>query len=113
MESNLDLKNQRVELEWIDEKGNIIEKSQINFIYIIDVLLKIKDFKRKYVWLSTIDYYGNTFFNVQQVPIVIKELNDLRKEKINLDVKTTISESASFLNKVNMKVHTYIKFVGD
>lgn len=113
MESNLDLKNQKVELEWVNEKGNTIERSQINFIHIINDLLKVKDFKTKYVWLSTIDYYGNTFFNVRQVPIVIKELNNLKKEKIDLEVKNMISESVTFLNKVNIKVHTYIKFVGD
>jgi hypothetical protein len=106
------LNSQLVQIELIDEKGRLIERSDINFMIILDNLYQKKEYKKQYPLLSTIDYNGLTVFNYMQVPLVVKELQHLSKR--NDSITKEISERViNFMNKIHEHVHLYIRFVGD
>ena len=96
------------------EQGNVIERANnINFADIILVLQKTENYSQKYPWLSTIDPYGYTVFNVHQIPKLIKELKKLKEDiqDQNVMLDNAIDSVISFLEKVEQ--HLYIRFIGD
>ncbi len=97
-----------VDIELQNEKGETIEKSPINFVeflYFVDYSILNKE----YPWLATIDPFGNTIFNVLQIPNLVKDLEKLSNE--NAEKTSTIKEVITFLKKID--THLYIKFIGD
>jgi len=62
-----------------DEGGKIIEKSEANFADIMNEAWELKNFKKNYPWLSSIDQYGNTVFNIHQTSYLTDELNKIEK----------------------------------
>lgn len=90
-----------------DENGKIIEKSEINFAGIINEAWEIKNFKKDYPWISSIDPYGNTIINIHQAHYLIEELI-----KINRYLKKNdIDNAIEFIKKIDQ--HLYVKFIGD
>ncbi|MBX4186877.1 MAG: hypothetical protein KW802_01280 [Candidatus Doudnabacteria bacterium] len=100
---------QHIGLHLEDEKGNLIERSKINFGDIINSL----DEKSKslYPWLWSIDPYGHTTFNLYQIPHVITELKQLSLELKNEELKLLINEATEFIAKTEQ--HIYTKLIGD
>lgn len=97
---------------WLmDERYNIVERSNINFVPVMRILWDIEKCEKKYPFLVGIDPYGDTYFNVHQSPIVIRELEILKHEKISEPVLKEIEGSIEFLKKVEQ--HTFAKFIGD
>lgn len=99
---------QVVEIELQNEKGETIEKSPINFvefIYSADYPILSKE----YPWLATIDPFGDTVFNVLQIPNLVKDLEKLSTE--NTEKISTLKEVIAFIKKID--THLYIKFIGD
>ena len=95
----------------MDEKYNIIEKTDINFAPAMKLLWSIEECEKKFPFLITIDPYGNTFFNVHQTPRLIQELKQLKQEKIPQEILEEINSSIEFIEKVEQ--HTFVKFIGD
>lgn len=93
----------------INERGESLENSQVNFVDVLVVLYKIEDFKNKYPWIATVDPYGDTVFNRIQIPYVLRDLKKLQTEKQEL--KAIIASLIIFLEKTD--IHEYIKFIGD
>ena len=102
---------QHIGLEIIDEKTSLIERSNINFAPIMQILFKVNSFKDSYSFLSTIDPYGDTYFNVHQVPRVIDELEKFKQNENALSVLKEINDTIEFLKKIEQ--HTFAKFIGD
>ena len=97
---------QHIGIQLNDENGQVIETSTVNFAEIMDSILKDADFKSKYPLVATIDPYGDTVFNVLQIPVVVKELESLPNSN-----ESTVKDVISFLSK--SAAHLYIKFIGD
>ena len=102
---------QNIEILLEDEKGKKIKELDLNFVGIISELWKIKDFQIQYEWLSTIDPYGNTIFNVYQIPKLIEESQELLKQIKDQNTKNSIKKFLDFSKEV--KQHIYLRFVGD
>ena len=95
----------------INERGEMLERLEINFADVVNVLEEIDSYKDKYPWIGTIDPYGDTIFNRVQIPFVIKDLKKLQKGVRELISKDSIDKLISFLEKFD--IHEYIKFIGD
>ncbi len=102
---------QNINLRLGDELGKILEESGINFAPVVGSLRKGDDYQNKYPFLSGIDPYGLTYFNVHQTPYVIKELQMFKDEDVASQVQNEILGTIEFLNKVYQ--HVYIEFIGD
>lgn len=89
-----------------DDKGHIIEISNVNFADILKKVYEIKDFKLKFPVLSSIDPYGDTILKQSQVLNIIDELKEL-------DIKDSVGELIEFLQKVNFKNNQFVCFIGD
>lgn len=102
---------QHIGISLMDERSNIIQKTDINFAMVANVFWEIKDCEQKYPFLAGIDPYGNTYFNVHQAPKVIKELEILNQENTSESAAKEITDTIEFLKKVEQ--HTFAKFIGD
>jgi hypothetical protein len=102
---------QHIGLELKGEREREIERSNINFASVISALWKIDDFKNVFPFLSGVDPYGDTYFNVHQAPRVITELEKLKQENAAAEVLNEIQDTIKFLQKVEQ--HTFAKFIGD
>lgn len=102
---------QNIKIEKIDEYGNTIETTEINFADIVNKLGTIPNPESKYPWILTIDPYGDTILNHVQTPIVIRELEILRGKIEDETTKELIEKLISFLDL--SEPHQYIKFIGD
>lgn len=101
---------QNIQINLEDERGNIIESSNINFAEIVEVLRNYGT-EQEYPWLWTIDPYGNTIFNVHQVPKATEELNSLSLKIKDNKMSGKTNEVINFMKKIEQ--HLYIKFIGD
>ena len=101
---------QNIKIWLVNEGGEAIEKSTINFVPVMQVIFKIENFKERYPLLSGIDPYGNTYFNVHQIPRAIDELRSMKEDEKSL-VLNEIEDVVKFLAKT--KQHTFTKFIGD
>lgn len=96
----------------INERGEMLERLEINFADVVNVLEEIDSYKDKYPWIGTIDPYGDTIFNHIQIPFVIEDLKKLQKDVRELiSEEDSIDKSISFLEKFH--AYEYIKFIGD
>ncbi len=93
-----------------EENGEVIERPDINFAHTVVALWKHGS-EKEFPWLWAIDPYGDTVFNVHQVPRVIEELNRLLPKVEDETAKNTIRQTIDFLNK--MKDFQYVRFIGD
>ncbi len=92
-----------------DEKHKELSRSNVNFADILNTVLENTD-NKKYPWLWSIDPYGLTVFNFNQIIHFKSELEifsgDLSKEGSEI-----VKELLSFVQKIQQ--HTYIVFIGD
>jgi|ERR1700687_1954342 len=102
---------QNTKLYQTDERGKILERSNINFAPVISALLQLKDSKTRFPCLSGIDPYGDTYVNVHQVSDVIKELEQLKNESAAAIVVEEVDATIEFQRKIYQ--HTFAKFIGD
>lgn len=105
---------QNISIVKVDEWGKVLDELDVNFAEVhheIDDLGKWKEFEQNYIWLSTIDAFGHTYFNLLQMPFVIKELKRLKKELKNENVLSGIDKLIEFGK--DLEDHDFIKFIGD
>ncbi len=98
---------QHIGLTRIDERGKILERSEVNFADFINVLYKLKKFEDKYPLISYIDPYGDTYFNIRQRSDLVEELKRFSLDNNLGDIEQLIT----FISKTG--IHEYIKFTGD
>lgn len=105
---------QHIGLTIMDEQYHVLKRLDINFADILnrlpfdkEGLLSDVDFP----WLSTIDPYGNTFFNHLQVPKLISDLSKCRQSLDDEIAKRALDKAVEVLKTV--KSLTYIHFIGD
>jgi hypothetical protein len=105
---------QNIGIRKIDERGKVLEESDINFVDIKLALFEIRsytNFQKQYPWISTIDDYGDTYFNILQRPIVIEEFKRAIKEVKEDEIKKIVVRLISFIEGAD--THQYIVFIGD
>ena len=99
---------QNIKLWLINERGEAIDKATLNFVPVMHALFELDTHSERYPFLSGIDPYGYTYFNVRQMPRVIDEL---RTAKGEISALKEIEETIAFL--VGVKQHMFAKFIGD
>lgn len=102
---------QHIGISLMDERCNIVEKTNINFAIVANEFWEIKNCEQKYPFLAGVDPYGDTYFNVRQIIKVIQELKELKQENLQETTIIEISNTIEFLKKVEQ--HTFAKFIGD
>jgi hypothetical protein len=95
----------------VDEEGELLNHSNINFNIIYGYLWTIDPKKEKYPWLISIDEYGDTIFNWKQFPYLISELKNSLNNN-NLEKPKEILELINYINSIQ-EPHNYLKFFGD
>ena len=98
---------QHIGIQRIDEHGKLLERSDINFADVVNMLYKLKDYKENYPLLAYVDPYGDTYLNILQRPDFVEELKRFSRDNNFGDTK----ELADFISKTG--VREYIKFIGD
>lgn len=97
-----------------DEAGTVISSSNINFADILNLFDSHQDWekqKKKYPWLTSINPYGDTVFNLLQIPYLINELDSLKKVYAS---DKSIEDCITFLNQeILCENHNYLRFIGD
>ena len=63
--------------------------------------------------LSFVDPYGDTYFNRLQVPVLRKELHDLRLSGKQDSERQLLSELETLCDICEEQAHHYLKFLGD
>ena len=104
---------QHIGIEIINEKGEIMKESELNFADIMRIVYQQPSYKEDYPFLATVDPYGYTYFNLQQLPTVVNELRKLEKKCSSKMEKEIIKKSIDFLDINHPEPHTYIKLIGD
>lgn len=102
---------QYIQVSEVGEADQTLRASNINFATVNKALTKLPEYKKKFPWLSTIDEYGNTTFNYLQLPYVVTELEELKKQIKSEEVYGQIDLFREFAEGISN--HQYVKFMGD
>ena len=97
-----------IDVEWQGEDGDTLGRYEGPLIT-LDLVERAEPTS---VCLRFIDPWGNTIFNQQQLPVLIKELEALASRTRDGQTKV-IAALVAFLRPACDQVHTYIKFIGD
>jgi hypothetical protein len=62
--------------------------------------------------LRFIDPYGDLVINQLQLPVLIRELQDLQERSVETDFRANIGRLIRFL-EASTDVHVYVRFLGD
>jgi|GEM_PF-1552791 len=95
----------------VDENGNVLNGSGLNFNTLHDLLCDFDRQGKKLPWLTSIDDYGDTIFNWRQIPYVLEELKIFKIEDIVSD-PSLISDFIEYIEQMEW-THRYLKFIGD
>ncbi len=100
-----------IDIFWETERGEILEKcpTWFNPWNYMDHPEELQ----KTCCLRFIDEYGDTTFNQYQLPILIEELESILPRSKDSAAKESLESVIAFIKKVDGRVHTYVKFVGD
>jgi hypothetical protein len=63
--------------------------------------------------LAQIDWYGNTFFNRLQMPLLLSALRELAQQSKNDEETKLVQAITALAERSKGDVHLYIKFIGD
>lgn len=102
--------SQFIEVVKTNERGEIIQPTEINFAPII-MYIQSSKIEKEYPWISTIDEYGLTMINHLQAKYIVSELEKLLGLIEGEGLKSPISEVVALLS--GLENHKYVKFLGD
>ncbi len=102
---------QHIKFGKFTENSTTLEWCDINFAHITYAMAEMDEFRNKYPWLSTIDEFGNTVLNSLQIPLVIKDLENLDNEVQNPKLTIMIQKAIALMKTAGRS--DYIKFIGD
>lgn len=106
---------QHIGLERRSESGELIDHLEVNFADVMNVFWELKlsdeEIKDNYPFLSTIDFYGDTIFNVHQLVLVTNELKKFAQTSQVSSIHDVIDGVIEFFKKSEQ--HQYIWFIGD
>lgn len=92
-----------------DERHKELSRLNINFADVLSNVWKNTN-RNEYPWIWSIDPYGLTVFNLNQIPYLRNELKIFAKGLNNEGAKI-VDELVSFIGKLEQ--HTYLVFIGD
>jgi len=102
---------QHIGIEIDNETFGKVKNNELNFAKILGYVWDNTQ-KEDYPWIWGIDGYGLTVFNIQQTPILVNELQRLKDQVQEEDIKIDIQNLTDFITE-NIKQHLYLKFIGD
>lgn len=102
---------QHIGIQKIDENGLIRESCKLNFAVVINFLKKINGSNEQYPLLASIDPYGDTILNKNQLSLLMTELVRLQAESKEEIKKHNVDAMMHFFNQLD--TNQYIKFIGD
>lgn len=102
---------QQISIQRVSECEKVLNEVDINVAPIVNALWEIKDFKKEFPWLSSIDPYGNTYVNQLQKQHYIEELSRLALTPQGSYVTDLIGKLNLYLTET--EIHQYIKLIGD
>ena len=100
-----------IELVWEGESGNELAR-------LSDPQSLLKEFlpsepALEFACLRFVDPYGDAIFNTLQIPVLLRELNSLSSQPLELRVAEHLTKAISLVANAQGYIHTYIRFVGD
>lgn len=103
---------QNITIQIENERGGLLQRLSINFALILGHIIQRDGFSDEFPWLSSIDPYGDTVFNLLQIPHLVSELESFGRVS-NGDVQKNIAEFINEINILKDKEHLYLRFIGD
>jgi hypothetical protein len=67
----------------------------------------------EFVYLRFIDPYGDTIFNMLQLPMLLQELKACSSNALEAKVADHLSKAIALVTGVQGFNHTYVRFIGD
>ncbi len=107
----LNTHGEHIGVQLVDEQFKVLTRFDDNFRHIHDHLLSKFDENPSYPFVSTIDPYSSTLFNSVQVPKLINELEQLKNEDNDNELKESVGRLVEYLKTIT--VHEFIMFLGD
>ena len=99
-----------INLQWEGERGDVrdcvLDERGLMKILVIAA-------KEDSICLRFVDPYGNTVFNQMQIPVFLKEVNEIDANVLSQEVIEYRDEITELVLRAVGKVHTYLKFYGD
>lgn len=100
---------QNIQIIIEDESRKELERSDVNFADILNTVWETTN-KIDFPWTWSIDAYGLTIFNLNQLSYLKSELEKISKD-LNQQGKEIIEKLLNFIEK--MEQHKYLVFIGD
>lgn len=97
-----------IEIRWDGE----IDYPSFDYAEILNSIIKSgnwEEFKKKYMWLSTIESSQGAIFNSSQIHILIEDVKNLLQEEYMNDIKDKVEE---FLEILKHAGGAYVVFEG-
>ncbi len=101
-----------LEYELQDEQGDALEESVDDPERILDGLLQ-RAAAESLPLLSGVDFYGDTIFNRQQMPRLIREWSEVRGWAASTDQRHLVDRIVRLCRRCESEIHTYFKIIGD
>lgn len=101
-----------LEYELQDEHGEALEKAIGDPRRVLDGLLQ-RAASEDLPLLSGVDFYGDTIFNRQQMPRLIKEWGELKGWAASTDQQDLVDRIVALCRRCESEVHTYFRIIGD
>ncbi len=95
------------------EDGEVLKQLNDPKSWVANLLQLTSIAVRNSVCLRFIDEYGDTTFNQLQIPVLLKELQDILPHCDDAESRAHAQALIAFVSKANGETHTYLKFIGD
>lgn len=103
--------HEHIGVSLVDSRLKQISLFDGNFRNLHDHFVGVFDNNPEYPFISTIDPYSDTLLNSVQVPILIRELQQLVNKDNDPEVAESVNNLIEYLSTIT--VHNFIKFSGD
>lgn len=101
-----------LEYELQDQRGEAVEESVDDPKRILDGLLQ-RAAAENLPLLSGVDFYGDTIFNRQQMPRLIREWSEVRGWAASPNQRHLVDRIVGLCRRCESETHTYFKIIGD
>ncbi len=100
-----------INTDWIDENGDILGRADDPQGLLSR--LALTPAVESTVCLRFLDPYGDTYFNQRQLPVLIEELEALRRSGVKPEIAGHLEAVLQVVRGARGATHTYIRFTGD
>ena len=104
---------QHIGLAIQDEQGIVLERSELNFAELLNLIETFKQFDTLYPTTASIDPYADTLLDSHKVEFLIAELEQASNRQSEKKFTDSVAAICRFLGKVRGHADHYVKFIGD